>query len=120
MSNTPKQIDEWDYKLIRLFKSNVFTINEIEELWGERCGLDIEYVHVEDINSHLLCLANSLNLFADYRLETFVLSLDPQENWKFCLDKKDFQTVLLSRLISLFRLTEVSKLTGWEKWYQPR
>ena len=124
--NKPYQLDKWECAVIRAFKhgtsDNPLTINQLLEIWSERCGMDVEYVHLEYITEHMFEVARKLNLFDEYdgKLLNFIQSLNPKENWKYVCranphkkDENDFDMILLSRLDSLFSLTEVSKLNGY-------
>lgn len=121
-----RQLDEWDYKIIKAFKSMKSGVRDVIRIWAERCGMDVEYAHVSDINIYLLELAQELGLFDEGRrtLTTFVYELQPSDNWKFVCTRRDyldksttnFDLILLSRLDSLFSLTEVVRLPGYKEW----
>jgi hypothetical protein len=124
-------LDEWDCRVIHLFKNwdvspeNPLTLVRLKEIWAERNGLEIEDVPIDYITEHFLGLARNLDLFNnDYRFNQFILDLDKKNNYKFLCssngyltkDTDDFQLILLSRLDSLFSLTEVSNLPGYKEF----
>lgn len=128
-------LDQWDYKVIRLFKNwgvsaeNPLTLVRLKEIWAERNGLETEDVPTSYITEHFLGLARGLDLFGnDYRFNRFILDLDKQNNYKFTCssngyltkDTDDFQLILLSRLDSLFSLTEVSELPGHTEFFNKK
>jgi hypothetical protein len=127
-----KTLDKWDCAFIKLFKgcnsANHVTVDKVKRIWADRCELDLEYCHIEDINQHFLDLANELGLFNKdkypNRLKNFVFSLKQSENWKYtCVpleylnrDTTDFDLILLSRLDSLFSHTLVDDLPGYREY----
>jgi len=123
-----KILDEWDCRIIRHFKrstvKNPIDIDTLKGIYSDRCGMDMDYVRLQDITEHLLDLAFELNLLDNsYRFGEFIASLDPKHNWKYVCDvnqykkdETDFQMILLSRLDSLFSLTNVDKLPGYREY----
>jgi len=126
MNNEIKKLDEWDCKLIKLFKNqNDITEESIKELWAEACEFEIKYVSISEIASHLLDLAREIGLFNNsYRFKSFIFDLNKENNWKYvCLGRpyiqretEDFNLILLSRLDSLFRNTNVDDLPGYREF----
>lgn len=118
-------LDEWDCRLIRLFKRAESTNpDEVLKVWRERCNLPEGCGHLNDVNRHLIVLAHKLNLFQErFRFEQFIFSLQPEENWKYVTnvsalkkDTTDFNLILLSRLESLFAFAESNRLPGYRIW----
>ncbi len=118
-------LDKYDCKVITAFKRDEnLTVEKISKIWTDRCGLPENYHNViHFVNEHFLELARSLELFDNcYRFKEFVYDLQPQFNWKFICgarsylkkDTTDFELILLSRLDSLFRNTEVIRLPGFK------
>lgn len=132
MNDKPFQLDKWDYKFIKIFKwaipEDPTTPEKLKEIWAKRCNLAPQDTYLTNINNHLLELAHKLNLFANpYIFKEFIFHLDPLENRRFMCtsspylkrETNDYNLILLSRLGSLFALTEVKDLPGyrelWEK-----
>jgi len=126
--NTPI-LNEWDFKIIKLFKScnytNPLTTDKIIFVWGERCWMDTVDVNIEHVCNHFLLLAQKLGLFnVEYNLSQFIFDLRKTSNWKYVslsnhyldIETDDFNLILLSRLDSLFSLTDVVKLPGYAEW----
>jgi len=130
LNNARPKLDEWDCKMIHLFKStnseNHITIEKVKQIWADRCGMGIEFMDLALINAHFLELANDLGIFAksSYKFVEFIYSLRPEENWKYtCIANRflkkettDFNLILLSRLDSLFSHTLVVDLPGYAEY----
>lgn len=116
----PITLDKWDSLLVSHFKGigNV-NVDTVKAIWSQRCMLAEPYVHLKDVNAHLLRLVDELYLF-EYtnQFVSFVESLNPLHNWSYITPPQqtnDFDFILLTRLASLFRHTEVKKLPGFVK-----
>ena len=122
-----KNLDEWDFLLIQSFKNSTATLEQLRRIWARRCALPFNYCHIRDVNNHLMDLAQDIGLFTRCNLGEFVNELDHTHNWKFLCagrdylkkDTVDFDLILLSRLDSLFRLTEVKYLSGYTTFLNP-
>lgn len=111
------KLDIWDYKLIRALKHNKNVYNEAKRIWAERCSIKLGEVDLAYINNRLLEIAFCLGLVKS----DFVLTLSSSRNWYYLnndyfLSEKelDFNLILFSRLDSLFSLTEINKIPGYE------
>lgn len=111
------KLDIWDYKLIRALKWNKNVLGETKKVWAERCWIEDEEVDLLYVNNRLLEIAFSLDLVG----VDFIFNLKPDSNWQFIskdyfLSKEelDFDLILFSRLDSLFSLTEIDKIPGYE------
>jgi hypothetical protein len=111
-------LDEWDVKMIQLFKSkHSDSLEEIKQIWADRCALDIEYVQVRDIFEHLMTLAIDMNLITPNRMLELIDDARPENQWKFGIvphaGKSDYYINWLRVISSLLRLTEVKLLAGY-------
>ena len=110
------QLDSFDLQLITHFKRDEWTIDSVKQIWAKRCAIDVEYVHLENINHRLLELVNQLQLLKnDYTFIEFVNSLDPAKNWRYAPPNesvKDFHSILFTRLACLLTNTETRKIPG--------
>lgn len=111
-------LDEWDNKLIQLFKSNhCESVEEIKQIWADRCDLDIEYVNTKDIFEHLMTVAIELDLITPAHMLNLVEDARPENQWKFGIlphaGKDDYYINWLRVISSFLRLTEVKYLTGY-------
>ena len=122
-----EKLDKYECALIEIFKSHFntpITVRRLKEWIAWRCALPIEYAVLKDVADLALDLANRLNLITP----NFILSLDPSENYVYtCTNRKyfkkgtkDFYRILISRLDSLFSLTNVDKLPGYREYYYQR
>jgi hypothetical protein len=116
-----RKLDEYDYRLIHCFKQQKESLQDLKQVWADRCALPIDYVQTENITNYLLELAFDLNLITP----EFVKMLDFKKNFYFtCLSRDeyfceatiDFQKILLSRLASLFGNTNVDYLPGYAEF----
>jgi hypothetical protein len=112
-------LDEWDNKMIQLFKSNrVDSLEEIKQIWADRCALDIEYVQVRDIFEHLMTLAIDMNLITPDNMLRLIEDARPENQWKFGIiphaGKNDYYINWLRVISSFLRHTEVKYLSGYE------
>ena len=126
--NTNFKLDKWDCQLIRAFKratsANPTTLDTLKAIWGNRCMLSMDDVHITDLTKHLLDMVFQLNLLDNsYLFREFIHSLHPKQNWKFVCqsnhytkDESDYNMILLSRIDSLLTHTEVIKLNGYKEW----
>lgn len=127
MNNT-FTLDMHDCQLIRHFKHSTpehpVNIDTLKAIWGNRCGMSMDYVNLYDITDHLLDIVWKLNLLnTEVRFGDFIRSLDPINNWKFTAksnpykaDENEFQMILLMRLDSLLSLTVVDELPGYRDY----
>ena len=117
------KIDEWDFKIINIFKSHIgetaLIIDKIKKIWGERCALDPDYVRVSDINDRLIKIVYYSDVLNDERkFIDFINNFSEKNNWKFRhaynKDNPDFDLMLLSRLDSLLSLARIDEIPGYE------
>ena len=119
-----KTLDIYDNKLISLFKlhNGTVTLDKLRKIWGERCSISECDVSIRDIINNLLKLAITLDLLRENKLHDFIWSLKQRNNFKYTCtncdylseNEDDFNLILLPRLDSLFALTDVKDLPGFE------
>lgn len=115
-------LDEWDIKLIQLFKSkHSESLEEIYQIWADRCGMDIEYVNARVVFEHLMGLAIDLNLITPIWMLDMIHDAQPENQWKFGVvphaGKQDYYINWLRVISSFFRLTEVKNLPGYVHFF---
>lgn len=117
-----KKLDEWDCQVIKAWKNDGRSISTARKIWGKRNAIDFEYPQLLFyINEHFLQLAQNLIFpHKEYQSREFIFHLDPMHNWRYGLNKNetDFQSILFSRLCSLFTNVEVKYLPGYVEWLE--
>lgn len=122
-----KNLDKWDCEMILCLKQSKYVVNDIKTIWARRCGLEIGYVKLENVNSHLLDIVFELKdvIFRNsYDFTEFVMNLNPdKDNWLDSIipnriKETDFNIILFKRIDSLLSLTDTKDLPGFDEWYK--
>lgn len=106
-------LDRWDIALIRHFKSAEppYDIPALLKLWGERCDLSPEYVHLSYIVERAADLVESFNPLP---LRELMERTSPTKGWRFNLrDEATHWERWLAVFGSHLCLTEVKLLPGY-------
>jgi len=89
----PIELDRWESQLIWYAKGwleddeknpiDITMEKALKNLWGNRCGLLSEHVHISYVARPLLKLLIKLNLFSnlDHALSEMIEGMDPQNKW---------------------------------------
>lgn len=108
-------LDKWDVALIQYLKKEQRpTIDGLKAIWAERGSLAIEDVRTTFIVTRMIKIVTELNLAS---LEVVFEATNPHEQWKHLLaGPNDHVSNWLRVLASVLIGTEVSKLSGYERW----
>lgn len=112
------KLDEWDYKCLRLFKSETCTTDDFHKLWSERCATTRR--SLEYWARHWIYLNEEYGWFSTKKL---VECMAPEKYisgraYTVYGDTDDYWDNLFSAVASILRLTTSSSFPGFREWHQ--
>jgi hypothetical protein len=111
------ELNEWDYRLIRLLKGNQPTFESILELWEQRCGMERRYVLPQYPVEHMLEIVSALGLGS---LPWLVKAAHPENLWRFPLEDagETYWGGWARVLGSTIRNAKGDDLPGYREWLE--
>ncbi len=133
--NTNLSLTAWDHRVIFYVKQDKHpTIKGVKEIWAERCAVDIELIHAQDIIVEFLPILQHLFIKSGgnmrYDQLEFIKDCAPNNHWKFrsFLDEIAHDRVMftdtdfyyysvLAVILSRLRHTETKYLEGFAEYF---
>jgi len=126
------ELDEWDFAVIYYIKrSQNRTIEDVKNIWRERCGLDEDYpISAQDLVNHFLPIVLKIgeeNRSLNYSALSIIEDASPENIWK-CHNMIEGETDqneayfgrIFSVICSRLRLCEVKYLPGFNEYFKKR